>query len=67
MRMKNTYLKRLYEESKRSLVGQRENLISPLRHSEERILRRENLISPLRHSEERILRRENLILKNILI
>ena len=39
-----TYLKRLYEESKRSLVGQRGNLISPLRHSEERILRRENLI-----------------------
>ena len=43
------------------LTGQYENLIQPLRHSEERIGRRENLIHPLRHSEERIVRRENLI------
>ena len=42
--MKNTYLKRLCEESKHSLVGRRGNPISPLRHSEERIVRRENLI-----------------------
>ena len=32
------------EEANRLLVGRRGNLIHPLRHSEERIMRRENLI-----------------------
>ena len=45
-----------------TLNWRRENLIHPLRHSEERPMRRENLIHPLRHSEERPMRRENLIL-----
>jgi hypothetical protein len=39
----------------------RGNLIHPLRHSEERIVRRENLIRLLRHCEERFMRRGNLI------
>jgi hypothetical protein len=43
----------------------RENLIHPIRHSEERIMRRENLINPPRHCEESdrflVRRRGNLI------
>ncbi|HHT08838.1 MAG TPA: hypothetical protein GX009_00745 [Candidatus Atribacteria bacterium] len=43
----------------------RENLIHPIRHSEESIMRRENLINPPRHCEESdrflVRRRGNLI------
>ncbi|HQK83968.1 MAG TPA: hypothetical protein PLK24_08530 [Atribacter sp.] len=45
-----------------TLTGRRENLIHPLRHSEECLMRRDNLIRLLRHCEERPMRRGNLIL-----